>query len=127
MEDRIQWLSNDITSHCIGPGGIAMTHRRTFLALLGATAVASATSTGAAETDETADESAEDAVDLEPAEALVAYVSANYGDRLDDDDLEVIREGIEGSLASGAAFREVGLENADEPAYGFSAYRGDLS
>jgi hypothetical protein len=37
----------------------------------------------------------------------------------------VIREGIEGSLDSAAAFREVGLENADEPAYGFAAYRGD--
>jgi Flp pilus assembly protein CpaB len=103
-----------------------MTHRRTFLALLGATAAASAMSTGAAETSETAVGSAGDATALEPAEALVAYVDATYGERLDDDDLEVIREGIEGSLAAGAAFREVGLENADAPAYGFSAYRGDL-
>ncbi|WP_293028530.1 hypothetical protein [Natronococcus sp.] len=62
---------------------------------------------------------------FEPAEALLAYVVANYGDRFDDEDREVIREGIEGSLASADAFGDVELENADEPAYGFSAYRGD--
>ncbi|TYL39273.1 hypothetical protein CV102_08315 [Natronococcus pandeyae] len=106
-----------------------MTRRRTFLALLGAATVASATSTGTAdETDgEREVEPTVPMEDLEPAEALLAYVVANYGDRLDDEDREVIHEGIEGSLASADAFREVGLENADEPAYGFSAYRGDWS
>lgn len=101
-----------------------MTRRRTFLALLGATAAASATNAGAAESEERSGGPTE-AARLDPAEALLAYVVANYGDRLEDEDLEVVREGIEGSLDSAAAFREVGLENADEPAYGFSAYRGD--
>ncbi|MFU8866297.1 hypothetical protein [Natronococcus sp.] len=106
-----------------------MTRRRTFLALLGAATAASTTSAGTA--DETGEEGetapAESIEELEPAEALLAYVVANYGDRLDDEDREVIREGIEGSLASADAFGDVGLENADEPAYGFSAYRGDWS
>lgn len=102
-----------------------MTRRRTFLTLLGATAVASATNAGAA--DESEDRLTEPgaAAELDPAEALLAYVVANYGDRLENEDLDVIRGGIEGSLDSAAAFREVGLENADEPAYGFAAYRGD--
>ncbi|MEM4782659.1 MAG: hypothetical protein QXG03_14000 [Halalkalicoccus sp.] len=102
-----------------------MADRRTFLALLGA-------ATGAAALDRTASEqpvasaqaSVEPPEDLDPAEALLAYVEALYGDRLDEEDLEVVLAGIEGSLDSAAAFREVGLENADEPAYGFSAYRG---
>ena len=106
-----------------------MTRRRTFLALLGAATVASATSTGTAEETDGEQEvkPAEPMGDLEPAEALLAYVVANYGDRLEAEDREVIREGIEGSLASADAFGDVGLENADEPAYGFSAYRGDWS
>lgn len=105
-----------------------MTHRRTFLALLGAATAVSAETTGATDespaeqdTDSTTDGALET---LEPAEALLAYVVSQYGDRLDEEDREVIREGIEGSLASGEAFREVGLENEDEPAYQFSAYRG---
>ncbi|MDG5761361.1 hypothetical protein QA600_18690 [Natronococcus sp. A-GB1] len=101
-----------------------MTRRRTFLTLLGAAAVASAAGTGTAEETDS-EEVGETSGELEPAEALLAYVVANYGDRLDDEDRDVIREGIEGSLASADAFGDVGLENADEPAYGFSAYRGD--
>jgi hypothetical protein len=106
-----------------------MTRRRTFLALLGAAAVASTASTGTAnESDEEGEtDPAEPTEELEPAEALLAYVVANYGDRLADEDREVVREGIEGSLAAADAFGDVGLENTDEPAYGFSAYRGDRS
>ncbi|MCL7417683.1 MAG: hypothetical protein M8354_07585, partial [Halalkalicoccus sp.] len=62
---------------------------------------------------------------LDPAEALLAYIEALYGDRLDEEDLSVVLGGIEGSLESASAFRKVGLENGDEPAYGFSAYRSD--
>lgn len=62
--------------------------------------------------------------ELDPAEALLAYVEASYGDRLDEEDLDVVLGGIEGSLESAAAFRDIGLENGDEPAYGFGAYRG---
>ena len=109
-----------------------MTHRRTFLALLGAATAVSAETTGATTDESPAEQEADSTTDgaletleaLEPAEALLAYVVSQYGDRLDEDDREVIREGIEGSLASRAAFREVGLENSDEPAYRFSAYRG---
>ncbi|MDG5821768.1 hypothetical protein [Natronococcus sp. A-GB7] len=101
-----------------------MTRRRTFLTLLGAATMASAASTGTAEETDS-EEVMVTSGELEPSEALLAYVVANYGDRLDDEDREVIREGIEGSLASADAFGDVGLENADEPAYGFSAYRGD--
>jgi hypothetical protein len=102
-----------------------MTRRRTFLALLGAAAAAGATNAGAATEREGRSAKPEEVPEFEPAEALLAYVVASYGDRFEDDDLDVIREGIEGSLDSAAAFREVGLENADEPAYGFAAYRGD--
>lgn len=102
-----------------------MTRRRTFLALLGATAVASATNAGAADESEERPTESGTATELDPAEALLAYVEASYGDRLDEDDRDVVLAGIEGSLDSAEALREVGLENADEPAYGFAAYRGD--
>lgn len=100
-----------------------MTRRRTFLALLGATAVASATNADAADESEERSTESGAAAELDPVEALLAYVEAAYGDRLDEDDRDVVLAGIEGSLDSAAALRKTGLENADEPAYGFSAYR----
>jgi len=109
-------------------GERATAGRRGFLTLVGL-AVAAGASQGTAAASQGAGADAEPAAlvdaDLEPAEALLAYVEAVYGDRLDGDDGETILAGIEGSLASGGAFREVGLENADEPAFTFSAYRGE--
>ena len=108
-----------------------MTNRRTFLALLGVAAATSAAGTNAVSATATSNgESSSEAADTDPddpATALLEYVVALYGDRLDDDDLEIVRGGIEGSLAAGEAFRDVGLENADAPAFGFDAYRGDES
>lgn len=106
-----------------------MTGRRTFLALLGATVGTAAVGGAPDESTTQASQSAgfvreaDAEADLEPADALLAYVEALYGDRLGEADLETVRAGIEGSLGSGDAFREVGLENGDEPAYGFRAYR----
>lgn len=104
-----------------------MTDRRTFLTLLGAVVAASGVAAGGTDEVESAAKQsmASDATTerVDPAEALLAYVEASYGDRLDGDDLDVVLADIEESLDSAAALREVGLENADEPAYEFSAYR----
>ncbi|WP_331233709.1 hypothetical protein [Natronorarus salvus] len=109
-------------------GTVRRTGRRSFLTLVGLAVTASTAQTAAA-TEPAASTSGADPMlvdaDLEPAEALLAYVEAVYGDRLGEDDGETILAGIEGSLASGDAFREVGLENDDEPAFSFSAYRGE--
>ncbi len=114
-----------VSRHTETEGG---TGRRSFLALVGLAATAS-TAQGAAAAEPAASASGASPAlvdaDLEPAEALLAYVEAVYGDRLDEADGETVLAGIEGSLASGEAFREVGLENADEPAFGFEAYRGE--
>lgn len=114
-----------------------MTDRRTFLTMLSAAAAVTGVGTGTAANQATEaargqenpslDTEANETDDLEPAEALLAYVEALYGDRLDEEDREVILGGIEGSLASADAFGEVGLRNSDPPAYRFRAYRGDES
>jgi hypothetical protein len=117
-----------VSRHTETEGTAGGTGRRSFLALVGLAATASTTQAAAA-AEPAASTSAVDPalVDagLEPVEALLAYVEAVYGDRLDEDDGETVLAGIEGSLAAGDAFREVGLENADEPAFSFSAYRGE--
>jgi hypothetical protein len=48
-----------------------------------------------------------------------------YGERLSEDDLAKIREGIVSSLRAGARIREVALANSDEPSLVFRAYRSE--
>lgn len=68
---------------------------------------------------------AQDADEPPGADALLEYVRTLYGERLSEDDLAKIREGIVGSLRAGERIREVALANSDEPSLVFRAYRGE--
>ncbi len=46
-----------------------------------------------------------------------------YGDRLDDEQLEGVRKGVETIVRVSAAMRAVKLENGDEPFSVFTPYR----
>ncbi len=59
------------------------------------------------------------------AVALAGIVKLRYGDRLDDAALKEITRGLEGGLKGAAALRKVPLENSDEPAFVFRAFRSD--
>jgi hypothetical protein len=59
------------------------------------------------------------------ADALLEYVRTLYGERLSEEDLAKIREGIVRGLRAGARIREVALANSDEPSFVFRAYRGE--
>ncbi|WP_224270562.1 hypothetical protein [Haloprofundus salinisoli] len=58
-------------------------------------------------------------------DALLAYVEANYGDQLSDDQLDAVRTRIAGILASGEAAAEFDLAYTTDPAYTFEPYRGE--
>ncbi|MGH7413974.1 MAG: hypothetical protein ACREKJ_07210 [Candidatus Rokuibacteriota bacterium] len=58
-------------------------------------------------------------------ETLLALVRERYGSRLDADQLAAVRTAIEGIVQAARALRAVRLDNADEPAQPFAAYRGD--
>jgi hypothetical protein len=68
---------------------------------------------------------APDADEPPGADALLDYVRTLYGERLSEEDLAKIREGIVGGLRAGARIREVALGNSDEPGFVFRAYRGE--
>jgi hypothetical protein len=68
---------------------------------------------------------AQDADEPPGADALLEYVRTLYGERLSEDDLAKIREGIVGSLRASARIREVALANSDEPSLVFRAYRSE--
>jgi hypothetical protein len=68
---------------------------------------------------------AQDADEPPGADALLEYVRTLYGERLSEEDLAKIRDGIVGSLRAGARIREVALANSDEPSLVFRAYRGE--
>jgi len=59
------------------------------------------------------------------AEALAGIVKMRYGTRLDDAAMKEITRGLDGGLKGAAALRKVPLENSDEPAFVFRAWRGD--
>jgi len=59
------------------------------------------------------------------AEALAGIVKLRYGARLDDAALKDVTRGIDGGLKGAAALRKVPLENGDEPAFVFRAWRSD--
>lgn len=58
-------------------------------------------------------------------EQLMAAVEAQYGERLDDKDREVIRAGIARNLTNTEALAAYPLVNGDEPGSVFRAYRGE--
>lgn len=118
------------------PDGPFTVGRRTVLRALGATGAAGAladpvgaggdragvgdgATTAAAAT-------GQDDADLPPGtEGLLAYVEANYGDQLSDEQLDGVQEGIAGNLRAAAAVDEVDLDYTTGPAFTFTAYRGD--
>jgi len=59
------------------------------------------------------------------AVALAAIVKLRYGSRLNDDAMKEITRALDGGLKGAAVLRKVPLENSDEPAFVFRAWRGD--
>lgn len=109
-----------------------MADRRSFLALVGITVGAASSAGSVVANEEQADEETESANEEEaerPAEAdaLLGYIDARYGDRLDKDQRAEVGEQIAGSLEDAATVGEVELENGDEPAFRFQADRGEES
>jgi len=58
-------------------------------------------------------------------EALFAVVRARYGARLDAEQLEGVRKGIEAAVEAARLVRAVRLVNSDEPYQSFRPYRAD--
>jgi hypothetical protein len=58
-------------------------------------------------------------------EQLIAVVEARYGERMDDTDREIVRNGIERNLTNTAALAAYPLVNGDEPGSVFRAYWGE--
>ncbi len=59
------------------------------------------------------------------AETLFQMVSDRYGDRLDADQLEEVKKGVETIAEAAQALRNVKLENGDEPLSIFTPYRSE--
>ncbi|MCW3991445.1 MAG: hypothetical protein NWE79_01960 [Candidatus Bathyarchaeota archaeon] len=57
------------------------------------------------------------------ARALFNMVRDRYGDRLDPEELEGVRKGVEAVVEAAEALRSVKLENSDEPFSVFKPYR----
>lgn len=58
------------------------------------------------------------------AAALAGVVRMRYGSRLDEAALKAVTRGIDGNLKAAATLRKVPLQNSDEPAFLFRAWRG---
>ncbi|MFB6220177.1 MAG: hypothetical protein ABEH90_01945 [Halolamina sp.] len=56
---------------------------------------------------------------------LLAYLDAQYGDRFDAERRERLRDRVASLRVAGETLSEADLENGDEPATTFAAYRGD--
>ena len=56
-------------------------------------------------------------------DAMLALVRERYGNRLDAEQLAGVRTAIEGIVQAARALRAVRLDNADETAQPFAAYR----
>lgn len=65
-----------------------------------------------------------DAVRAE-VETMLALVRERYGSRLDAEQLAAVRTSIEAIVQASRALRAVRLNNADEPAQPFAAYRAE--
>ena len=58
------------------------------------------------------------------SEILFGIVRKRYGDRLNDDELEEVRKGVDALVEAAESLRAVKLENGDEPFSVFTPYRG---
>ncbi|MFB6211175.1 MAG: hypothetical protein ABEI76_06535 [Halobacteriales archaeon] len=58
-------------------------------------------------------------------EELATFIEAKYGDRLDVDRREKLREKIADYREAGETVSDVALENDEGPTYDFEVYRGD--
>ena len=56
------------------------------------------------------------------AQALFQMVRSRYGDRLDADQLDEVREGVDAIVEAARALRSVKLRNGDEPISVFTPY-----
>ena len=52
-------------------------------------------------------------------------VKSRYGDRLDTDQLDEVREGVDAIVEAAQALRSVKLEGGDEPMSVFTPYLGE--
>ena len=59
------------------------------------------------------------------SEILFGMVRGRYGDRLNDDELEEVRKGVDALVEAAESLRAVKLENSDEPFSVFTPYRGE--
>jgi hypothetical protein len=59
------------------------------------------------------------------AQALFRMVRSRYGDRLDADQLDEVREGVDAIVEAAQALRSVKLSNGDEPLSVFTPYLGE--
>ncbi|MCH8062817.1 MAG: hypothetical protein IH861_09965 [Chloroflexi bacterium] len=57
------------------------------------------------------------------AELMFNVVRERYGDRLDDEQLEEVKKGVEGIFEAAESLRKIKLENSDEPFSLFVPYR----
>ncbi len=57
------------------------------------------------------------------AELMFDVVRERYGERLDDDQLEEVKKGVEGIFEAAESLRKIKLENGDEPFSMFVPYR----
>ncbi len=57
------------------------------------------------------------------SDALVQMIKIRYGDRLEPDELEEVRKGVEGMADLADALRASPLENGDEPFSVFIPYQ----
>ncbi len=59
------------------------------------------------------------------AQALFQMVKSRYGDRLDADQLDEVREGVDAIIKAAQALRSVKLSGGDEPMSVFTPYLGE--
>jgi len=67
----------------------------------------------------------DDDIKRKELDLLFNLVRDLYGDRLDPEELEEVRKGVEGIVKTAEALRSVKLENSDEPFLWFIPYRKD--
>ncbi len=59
------------------------------------------------------------------AQALFQMVRSRYGDRLDADQLDEVKKGVDAIVEAAQALRSVKLGNGDEPMNVFTPYVGE--
>jgi hypothetical protein len=56
---------------------------------------------------------------------LFNIIKERYGERLSDDELAEVKNGVEKIVEAAEKLREIRLENGDEPFFVFRPYRGE--